>query len=111
MSANCVRVGMLMVEPDEGLLACGAVGPGRLAEPERIAEAVIAAGKLTAGVTSLGRQSLSRPDRLEPLDPVRYISNRSSGKMGYASAEAAAARGARVSSSGPVTLPDPAGVR
>jgi phosphopantothenoylcysteine decarboxylase / phosphopantothenate---cysteine ligase len=106
--------GHVIVEPDDGILACGMVGPGRLAEPERIAEAVTA-------VAEARKQSKSDLDSetvlitagptQEPLDPVRYLSNRSSGKMGYALAEAAVARGARVILvSGPVSLPPPAGV-
>jgi len=102
--------GHLIIEPDEGLLACGTTGPGRLAEPERIADIV-------AGLT-LHRRDLEGETILvtagpteEPLDPVRFISNRSSGKMGYALAQAAAHRGARVILvSGPVQLPEPAGV-
>jgi phosphopantothenoylcysteine decarboxylase/phosphopantothenate--cysteine ligase len=102
--------GHRFVEPESGYLACGMVGPGRLAEPERIAAIVLEAlnprrdleGEvvlITAGPTQ------------EPLDPVRYISNRSSGKMGYALAEAAALRGAKVTLvSGPVNLAPPAGV-
>ncbi len=102
--------GHIIIEPDEGLLACGTVGPGRLAEPERIAD--IAASSIhekhdldteTVVVTAGPTQ--------EPLDPVRFISNRSSGKMGFAIAEAAAARGARVVLiSGPVSIPAPYGV-
>ena len=103
------RRGHRIVEPDSGYLACGMTGPGRLADPETIAQAIeFETGKrrdldaeivlITAGPTQ------------EPLDPVRYISNRSSGKMGYALAEAAAARGARVVLvSGPVHLPPPRG--
>ncbi len=102
--------GHLIIEPEEGLLACGTTGPGRLAEPERIADMV-------AGLT-LQRRDLEGETVLvtagpteEPLDPVRFISNRSSGKMGYALAQAAAQRGARVILvSGPVQLPEPAGV-
>ena len=102
--------GHLIIEPEEGLLACGTTGPGRLAEPERIAGIV-------AGMT-LQRRDLEGETVLvtagpteEPLDPVRYISNRSSGKMGYALAQAAAQRGARVILvSGPVQLSEPAGV-
>ena len=102
--------GHRIVEPDSGYLACGMTGPGRLADPETIAEAIELETRkrrdldgevvlLTAGPTQ------------EPLDPVRYISNRSSGKMGYALAEAAAARGAKVTLiSGPVHLPAPRGV-
>ncbi len=102
--------GHRIVDPGEGYLACGMVGPGRLAEPEQIADEVMAALRprhdldgeivlITAGPTQ------------EPLDPVRYISNRSSGKMGYALAEAALQRGAKVILvSGPVNLKAPAGV-
>ena len=99
--------GHVIVEPADGLLACGTTGPGRLAEPEDIAGAVMNVRRdlegeiviVTAGPTQ------------EPLDPVRYISNRSSGKMGYAIAEAAAVRGAKVILiSGPVNLAPPAGV-
>jgi phosphopantothenoylcysteine decarboxylase/phosphopantothenate--cysteine ligase len=103
--------GHIIIEPEEGILACGMTGPGRLAEPERIADVVAALGLhrydlegetvlITAGPTQ------------EPLDPVRFISNRSSGKMGYALAQSAAQRGARVVLvSGPVQLPEPHGVR
>jgi phosphopantothenoylcysteine decarboxylase/phosphopantothenate--cysteine ligase len=107
--------GHVIVEPDDGILACGMVGPGRLAEPETIAQAVVAA----ATVASNGASSkhdlegetvlITAGPTQEPLDPVRYLSNRSSGKMGYALAEAAAARGARVILvSGPVALAAPA---
>jgi phosphopantothenoylcysteine decarboxylase/phosphopantothenate--cysteine ligase len=103
--------GHQIIEPEEGLLACGTTGPGRLAEPERIADIV-------AGLT-LHQRDLDGETVLvtagpteEPLDPVRFISNRSSGKMGYALAQAAAQRGARVILvSGPVKLPEPAGVQ
>ena len=96
--------------PDAGELACGTVGPGRLAELDQIVAGVNAA--------ALNRDDLSGEVVLisagptqEPLDPVRYITNRSSGKMGYALAEAAAARGARVILvSGPVHIPVPPGV-
>jgi phosphopantothenoylcysteine decarboxylase/phosphopantothenate--cysteine ligase len=105
-----VRRGNRVIEPGVGYLACGMTGKGRMAEPEEIAEAVDRESSkrrdledeivlITAGPTQ------------EPLDPVRYISNRSSGKMGYALAEAAAARGARVILiSGPVNLQPPRGV-
>ncbi|MDP8980824.1 MAG: bifunctional phosphopantothenoylcysteine decarboxylase/phosphopantothenate--cysteine ligase CoaBC [Acidobacteriota bacterium] len=104
------RRGHLIIEPPEGLLACGTTGPGRLAEPDHIANIV-------AGL-SLHRHDLEGETVLitagptqEPLDPVRFVSNRSSGKMGYALAEAALARGARVILvSGPVHLPEPSGV-
>ncbi len=106
--------GCLLVEPEEGLLACGTIGPGRMADPERIA------GFIDSLSPSLGpeKRDLSGEVVLvtagptqEPIDPVRYIGNRSSGKMGYAIAERAARRGARVVLiSGPVNLQPPAGV-
>ena len=108
--------GVSLIEPDEGYLACGYTGKGRLANPDRIVAHVLECeshlhtpspthdltGKyvlITAGPT------------VEPIDPVRFISNRSSGKFGYALAQAAAKRGAQVSLiSGPVHLVPPAGV-
>ena len=106
--------GHVIIEPDDGILACGMVGPGRLAEPERIAEAVTAvAGTRQHSKSDLDSETvlITAGPTQEPLDPVRYLSNRSSGKMGYALAEAAAARGARVILvSGPVSLPPPSGV-
>ncbi|HZT32930.1 MAG TPA: bifunctional phosphopantothenoylcysteine decarboxylase/phosphopantothenate--cysteine ligase CoaBC [Bryobacteraceae bacterium] len=105
------RRGHRVVEPGEGFLACGMTGPGRLAEPAEIAAAVEAElhrRRDLEGETVL----ITAGPTQEPLDPVRYISNRSSGKMGYALAEAAAARGARVTLiSGPVHLPPPRGVK
>jgi phosphopantothenoylcysteine decarboxylase / phosphopantothenate---cysteine ligase len=102
--------GHVVVEPDDGYLACGTVGPGRLAEPARIAEAVMLAGtprRDLAGETVL----VTAGPTEEAIDPVRFVSNRSSGKMGYALAEAAAARGARtILVSGPVNLDAPRGV-
>jgi phosphopantothenoylcysteine decarboxylase/phosphopantothenate--cysteine ligase len=98
--------GHRIVEPGEGYLACGMTGPGRLAEPEVIA-ASLHRRRDFEGDTVL----ITAGPTQEPLDPVRYISNRSSGKMGYALADAAAARGARVILvSGPVSLGLPAGV-
>ena len=103
--------GIRTVGPESGVLACGDVDVGRMSEPERIVaaiEALLAPQKrdlegrtvvVTAGPT------------VERIDPVRYITNRSTGRMGYAIAEAAAARGARtLLLSGPVNLPVPAGV-
>lgn len=102
--------GNRIVGPDSGDLACGTVGPGRLAELDQIVAAVAAAAlnrNDLAGEVVL----ISAGPTQEPLDPVRYITNRSSGKMGYALAEAAAARGARVILvSGPVHIPPPPGV-
>lgn len=104
--------GHIIVEPDDGALACGMVGPGRLAEPERIAEAVAAVASAEKPKRDLEGETIlitAGPTR-EPLDAVRYVSNRSSGKMGYALAEEAIARGGRVVLvSGPVKLAPPAG--
>lgn len=98
-----------IVEPEDGFLACGMIGPGRLADPERIADVV--AEQLRRRRDFQGETVLvTAGPTQEPLDPVRFISNRSSGKMGYALAEAAAERGARVILiSGPVHLPAPRG--
>jgi phosphopantothenoylcysteine decarboxylase / phosphopantothenate---cysteine ligase len=106
--------GHVIIEPGDGLLACGTVGPGRLAEPEIIAERVVSLKHNSIRIRDLEGETvvITAGPTQEPLDPVRFISNRSSGKMGYAIAEAAAARGGRVILiSGPVALPAPAGVR
>jgi phosphopantothenoylcysteine decarboxylase / phosphopantothenate---cysteine ligase len=99
--------GVRVVEPDTGYLACGMVGPGRLAANETILSAVLealGAAQDLAGETVLITAGPTR----EPIDPVRYIGNRSSGKMGYAVAEAALRRGAKVILiSGPVALKPP----
>jgi phosphopantothenoylcysteine decarboxylase/phosphopantothenate--cysteine ligase len=104
------RRGHRIVEPESGYLACGMTGPGRLADPETIAEAIVhelSRRRDLSGETVL----ITAGPTQEPLDPVRYISNRSSGKMGYALAEAASARGARVILvTGPVSLAPPHGV-
>lgn len=108
--AILVKRGHTIIEPEEGLLACGTTGPGRLAEPERIADLVagLALSRDLEGETIL----ITAGPTQEPLDPVRFISNRSSGKMGYALAQAAAGRGARVILvSGPVQLAEPAQVK
>ena len=105
--------GHVIVEPGAGLLACGTIGPGRLAEPEEIADAVLAASKAAQPRRDLEGETvlLTAGPTQEPIDGVRYISNRSSGKMGYALAEEAVARGARVVLvSGPVALAEPRGV-
>jgi phosphopantothenoylcysteine decarboxylase/phosphopantothenate--cysteine ligase len=105
--------GHLIVEPGDGALACGMVGPGRLAEPELIAAAVADLASGNAPKHDLDGETvlITAGPTQEPLDPVRYLSNRSSGKMGYALAEEAVARGARVILvSGPVQLADPQGV-
>ena len=100
--------GVRVVEPGTGELACGMVGEGRMAEPEAIADAVLSAlGRRhdLAGEVVLVTAGGTR----EALDPVRFIGNRSSGKMGYALAEAARSRGAKVILiSGPSSLHAPA---
>ncbi len=104
--------GHVVVEPGEGLLACGMIGPGRLAEPDQIADAVLAASKTKKPRRDLDGETIliTAGPTQEPIDGVRYLSNRSSGKMGYALAEEAVARGARVTLiSGPVNLPAPLG--
>lgn len=103
--------GHAVIEPDEGSLACGMEGPGRLAEPERIAEFVGSMGHRLRDLEGETVLITAGPTQ-EPLDPVRYISNRSSGKMGYAIAEAAESRGAKVILiSGPVALSEPRNVQ
>jgi phosphopantothenoylcysteine decarboxylase/phosphopantothenate--cysteine ligase len=104
------RRGHCIVEPDSGYLACGMTGPGRLADPEAIVEAIQRESRRRHDLDGETVLVTAGPTQ-EPLDPVRYISNRSSGKMGYALAEAAAARGARVILiSGPVHLAPPRGI-
>lgn len=102
--------GHAIIEPGEGLLACGVTGPGRLAEPETVIEHVLRLASPRHDLEGEVVVVTAGPTR-EPLDPVRYITNRSSGKMGYALAEAAASRGAKVCLiAGPVNLADPPGV-
>jgi len=104
--------GVRIVGPDEGAMACGEFGPGRLAEPPVILDAIL--GLLDPAPQPLaGRHALvtSGPTH-EPIDPVRYIANRSSGRQGHAVAAALAALGARVTLiSGPVGVPDPVDVQ
>ncbi|HUB10621.1 MAG TPA: bifunctional phosphopantothenoylcysteine decarboxylase/phosphopantothenate--cysteine ligase CoaBC [Acetobacteraceae bacterium] len=99
-----------VVGPDEGPMACNEYGPGRMAEPPALLaaiEAFVDGPKPLAGKRAL---VTSGPTH-EPIDPVRYIANRSSGRQGHAIAAALAALGARVTLiSGPVTMPDPPGV-
>jgi len=113
--------GIAFVGPEEGEMACGEYGLGRMAEPEAILAAIerffgekpAATARRARGTPLHGRKVLitSGPTQ-EPIDPVRYIANRSSGKQGHALARAAAALGADVTLvSGPVTLPDPEGVK
>ncbi|HEY3697351.1 bifunctional phosphopantothenoylcysteine decarboxylase/phosphopantothenate--cysteine ligase CoaBC [Phenylobacterium sp.] len=104
--------GVTIVGPDEGPMACGEYGPGRLAEPAAIFQAIMAALAGPAGRPLAGRRALvTAGPTVEPLDPVRVLTNRSSGRQGYAIAEALAALGCEVTLvSGPTALPAPAGV-
>jgi phosphopantothenoylcysteine decarboxylase/phosphopantothenate--cysteine ligase len=105
-----VARGVTMLGPGEGGQACGETGAGRMLEPVEIAEAV--AGEAAASGPLAGRHVVvtAGPTR-EVIDPVRYLTNRSSGKMGFAVARAARRAGARVTLiAGPVSLPTPPGV-
>ena len=107
--ALLAKRGVLVVPPDEGPMACGEYGPGRLAEPPIILAAIEAA--LNDGPLAGKHAIVTSGPTHEPIDPVRYIANRSSGKQGHAIAAALAAQGARVTLiSGPVSLPDPFGL-
>ena len=101
--------GVQLVEPGEGYLACGWVGKGRLAEPDTVVAAV---GRVLGGASLAGRAVLvTAGPTLEDIDPVRFVANRSSGRMGYAVAREAARRGAAVVLvTGPTHLDPPAGV-
>ena len=113
VAANVRRLvdvaGAHTVGPGDGFLACRWVGPGRLAEPSDIVEA---AARLRSPQDLAGRAVvITAGPTHEAIDPVRYLGNRSSGKMGYALAAAAARRGAAVTLvAGPTSLPDPVGV-
>ena len=103
--------GVRVVDPGDGFLACGWIGKGRLAEPDVIVEA--AEGMLRPAGALLGRRIVvSAGPTYEDIDPVRYLGNRSSGRMGYAVASEASRRGAHVVLvSGPTKLPAPPGVQ
>lgn len=106
--------GVTVMTPEEGEMACGEFGPGRLPEPQRIAEAVLAAlgASKPQQVLEGKRIVVSAGPTREPLDPVRYLSNHSSGRQGYAIAKALADLGADVRLvSGPVAIPPPANVQ
>lgn len=109
--AKLSKLGYQFMEPDTGRLAEGMSGKGRLPEPEAIVRRcleILAANKDMEGIKVLVTAGPTR----EPIDPVRYISNHSSGKMGYAVAEVASKRGAEVTLvSGPVGISKPAGVK
>jgi phosphopantothenoylcysteine decarboxylase/phosphopantothenate--cysteine ligase len=107
--------GVILLEPDEGEMACGEYGPGRLPEPPAIFAAIeqaLAGAKVAADRRLAGKHVIvTAGPTHEPIDPVRVIANRSSGKQGFAIAEALAALGARVTLvAGPVGLATPAGV-
>jgi phosphopantothenoylcysteine decarboxylase/phosphopantothenate--cysteine ligase len=104
--------GVLFVGPDEGAMACGEYGPGRMAEPPAILEAILAALGGDARPLTGRRAIVTAGPTAEPIDPVRLITNRSSGKQGYAIAGALAALGADVTLvSGPTALAAPSGVK
>ena len=99
--------GVRVVEPDSGYLACGMIGPGRLAANETIVHAVMEALGAAQDLANEKVLITAGPTR-EPIDPVRYLGNRSSGRMGYALAEAALRRGAKVVLiTGPTALKPP----
>ncbi|MBB3174854.1 phosphopantothenoylcysteine decarboxylase/phosphopantothenate--cysteine ligase [Endobacter medicaginis] len=111
--ATLIERGVMMVGPDEGVMACNEYGPGRLAEPEAILAAIEQALEPTPAPAPLrGRRALvTAGPTHEPIDPVRYLANRSSGRQGYAIAAALARLGAQVTLiSGPTALAAPAGV-
>lgn len=102
--------GVQIVEPEQGPLACGMVGEGRLAEPVKLLEAIKKRLAKTRDLDGIRFLVTAGPTR-EPIDPVRYITNPSSGKMGYAVAQSARDRGAEVTLiSGPTSLPQPVGM-
>jgi phosphopantothenoylcysteine decarboxylase/phosphopantothenate--cysteine ligase len=114
---NCARLsgdGMKFVGPNEGEMACGEWGFGRMAEPEEIFAAIrkyLADGSEPHGSLAGKKAVITAGPTHEPIDPVRFIANRSSGKQGYAIAEAAQKAGAAVTLiSGPVAIPAPPGV-
>ncbi|MCD8190637.1 MAG: bifunctional phosphopantothenoylcysteine decarboxylase/phosphopantothenate--cysteine ligase CoaBC [Clostridiales bacterium] len=105
--AKLRRYGWEVLAPGEGALACGAVGPGRMPEPQELLEVCLHYLSHEKDMAGLRVLVTAGPTR-EAIDPVRYLSNKSTGKMGYAVAKAAAARGAEVTLvSGPVNLPRP----
>jgi phosphopantothenoylcysteine decarboxylase / phosphopantothenate---cysteine ligase len=101
--------GVHIIEPDQGEMACGTFGPGRLSEPERIVAAALEFLKLPEGEQDFAGERLliTAGATREPIDPVRFISNRSSGRMGFALAEAARSRGAAVTVIAGTTAVDP----
>jgi phosphopantothenoylcysteine decarboxylase/phosphopantothenate--cysteine ligase len=105
--------GVRIIEPDEGEMACGAIGPGRLSEPGRIVRIALEILESEIRARDLAREHvlITAGATREEIDPVRFISNRSSGRMGFALAEAARARGAQVTViAGMTTAPEPYGI-
>ena len=106
------RDGITIVGPNDGEMACGEFGPGRMAEPNEILVGIIEMLKPRAQPLAGKKVGVTAGPTREPIDPVRFISNHSSGKQGYAIAKAAAAFGAEtILISGPVSLPVPPGVQ
>jgi phosphopantothenoylcysteine decarboxylase/phosphopantothenate--cysteine ligase len=105
--------GVSFVGPEDGAMACGEFGPGRLAEPEEIFAAIVAMLEGPAARPLVGKRALvTAGPTFEPIDPVRGVTNRSSGRQGFAIAEALARLGAEVTLiAGPVALPTPVGVK
>jgi phosphopantothenoylcysteine decarboxylase / phosphopantothenate---cysteine ligase len=109
--STLTKDGISFVGPNDGEMACGEFGPGRMAEPAEIVAAIEKMLATQAGQLSGKHVLITAGPTREPIDPVRYISNHSSGKQGYAIAEAAKALGANVTLvSGPVSLPQPSGI-
>lgn len=110
--AQATRDGVAMVGPNDGEMACGEFGPGRMAEPTEIITAIEAQFSAPARTLQGRKVLITAGPTHEPIDPVRYIGNNSSGKQGYAIAEAAVALGAEtIVVSGPVNLPLPPGAQ
>src|SRR5688500_14100881 len=105
--------GVYIMEPDAGEMACGTIGPGRLSEPDRIVAAALEILASSRKKDLTGERILITVGATrEEIDPVRFISNRSSGRMGFALAEAAARRGADVTVvRGVTTVEAPSGIR
>jgi phosphopantothenoylcysteine decarboxylase/phosphopantothenate--cysteine ligase len=104
--------GVGILGPAKGEQACGETGPGRMLEPAQILDALLPAGDAVGGALTGRKVLITAGPTRERIDPVRFITNRSSGKMGYAVAEAARDAGAEVVLvSGPVNLPAPAGLQ
>ncbi len=109
--ATLVNRGVRIIGPAHGEQACGDTGPGRMSEPAEIVERLISSAPFGTGSMVNLRVLITAGPTREPIDPVRFVSNRSSGKMGFAVARAAAAAGAQVSLiAGPVNQATPPGV-